>query len=158
MFSLKISLYRFKTSLMKLSIRAALSFFICSVKCPYLSSVKAAVAFELEEQILPKMALLVSMPVRRPGTLCVGAAGNNRKPAPFFHPADKLAAVITFIGQNQLASQVKRFQQSLCHTDVIAIPAEEQKTQWTPKTIRYRMDFRCQVSPAPAGFFVVSLF
>ncbi len=119
---------------------------------------KTAVVFELEEQILHKMALLVSMPVYRSGTLCVDAAGNNHNPAPFFHPADKLVAVITFIGQNQLASQVKRFQQSLCHADVIAIPAGEQKTQWIPKPIRYRMDFRCQASPAPSGFFVVSLF
>lgn len=123
-----------------------------------ISGGKTAVIFEFEEQILHKMALLVCMSVCRSGMPRVDAAGNDRDPAPFFHPADKLVAVITFIGQNQLASQVKRFQQCLCHADIIAIPAGEQKAQWIPKPIRYRMDFRCQTASAPSGFFVVSPF
>ena len=123
-----------------------------------ISGGKTAVIFELEEQILHKMALLVCMPVCRSGMPCVDAAGNDHDPASFFHPADKLVAVITFIGQNQLSSQVKRSQQRLRHADIIAIPAGEQKTQWIPKPIRYRMDFRCQTAPAPSGFFVASPF
>ena len=47
---------------------------------------------------------------------------------------------------------------ALCHADVIAVSAGEQKMQWIPKPIRYRMDFRCQTSPAPSRFFVVSPF
>lgn len=43
-FSLKFSLYRFKTPFIKPSMRAALSCFIRSVKWPYLSSVNAAEA------------------------------------------------------------------------------------------------------------------
>lgn len=43
-FSLKFSFYRFKTPLIKPSMRAALSCFIRSVKWPYLSSVNAAEA------------------------------------------------------------------------------------------------------------------
>ena len=118
----------------------------------------ATVIFELEKQIFHKMALFVCVPVRMSGMLCIGAAGNDHNPAAFLHPADKLVAVITFISQNQSAFQFKRFQQSLCHTDVIAVPAGEQKTQWIPKPIRYRMDFRCQTSSASPGFFVVSPF
>ena len=53
----------------------------------------------------------------------VDTAGNDHVPASFFHPADKMVAVITFIDQNQPVSQVKWFQQRLCHTDIIAIPA-----------------------------------
>ena len=75
-----------------------------------ISGGKTAVIFELEEQILHKMALLVCMPVCRSGMPCVDAAGNDHDPASFFHSAGKLVAVITFIGQNQLASQVKRSQ------------------------------------------------
>ena len=71
---------------------------------------------------------------------------------------EKLIAVIPLAGQNQLAVQGKRFQQRPGHTDVIAVSAGEQKTQWIPKPIRYRMDFRCQTSPAPSRFFVVSPF
>ena len=93
---------------------------------------KTAVILELEEQVLHKMALLVCMPVCRSGMPCVDAAGNDHDPASFFHPADKLVAVITFIGRNQLASQVKRFQQRLCHADIIAIPAGEQKRNGFP--------------------------
>ena len=44
-FSLKFSLYRFKTPLIKPSMRAALSNFIRSVKWPYRSRVKAAEAW-----------------------------------------------------------------------------------------------------------------
>ena len=117
-----------------------------------ISGGKTAVIFELEEQILHKMALLVCMPVCRSGMPCVDAAGNDHDPASFFHPADKLVAVITFIGQNQLSSQVKRSQQRLRHADIIAIPAGEQKTQWIPKPIRYRMDFRCQTASAPSWY------
>ena len=65
-----------------------------------ISGGKTAVIFELEEQVLLKMALLVCMPVCRSGKLCVDAAGNNHDSAPFFHPADKLVAVITFVSQN----------------------------------------------------------
>lgn len=57
---------------------------------------KTAVILELEEQILHKMALLVCMPVCRSELPCVDAAGNDHDPASFFHPADKLVAVITF--------------------------------------------------------------
>lgn len=58
-FSLMFSLYRFITSLMKLSIRAALSRFMRSVTWPYLSSVKAAVAW-------PRLpcTVLISSPAR----------------------------------------------------------------------------------------------
>lgn len=58
-FSLTFSLYRFITSFMKLSIRAALSRFMRSVTWPYLSSVKAAVAW-------PKFpcTVLISSPAR----------------------------------------------------------------------------------------------
>ena len=65
-----------------------------------ISGGKSAVVLELEEQILHKMALLVCVTVGLPGMLCIGAAGNDRDPAPFFHPADKLVAVITFVSQN----------------------------------------------------------
>lgn len=116
-----------------------------------ISGGKTAVIFELEEQILHEMALLVYMPVCRSGVPCIDTAGNDHDPASFFHPADKPVAVITFIGQNQLASQVKRPQQRLRHADIIAIPPGEQKTQWIPKPIRYRMDFRCQTAPARSG-------
>ena len=74
------------------------------------------------------MALLVCVPVCISGMLCVDAAGNDYDPAPFFHPVDKLIAVIPLVGQNQLAVQGKRFQQRLGHADIIAIPAGEQKT------------------------------
>ena len=123
-----------------------------------ISGGKTAVIFELEEQILHKMALFVCVPVCRSGMPCVDTDGNDHDPVSFFHPADKLVAVITFISQNQLVSQVKRFQQRLFHANIIAIPAGEQKTQWIPKPIRYRMDLRCQTVPTPSGFFVVSPF
>lgn len=104
------------------------------------------------------MAFLVCMPVCVSGTLCADAAGNDNNPATFFYPVNEFIAVVSLVGQNQPAAQIKRLQQSLCHTDVIAVPAGEQKAQWIPKPIRYRMDFRRQTSPAPPRFLVISPF
>ena len=59
LFSLMFSLYRFRTSFMNPSMRAALSCFMRSVKCPYRSSVKAAEAWPR----LPWM-VLTSSPAR----------------------------------------------------------------------------------------------
>ena len=58
-FSLKFSFYRFKTPLIKPSMRAALSCFIRSVKWPYLSRVNAAEA-------CPRLpcTVLISSPAR----------------------------------------------------------------------------------------------
>ena len=75
------------------------------------------------------MAFLVCVPVCISGMFCVDAAGNDHNSAPFFHPVEKLIAVIPLAGQNQLAVQGKRFQQRLGHTNVIAVSAGEQKTQ-----------------------------
>ena len=123
-----------------------------------ISGGKTAVVFKFEEQLLHQMTLLACMPVGMSGMFCIDAAGNDHDSASFFHPTDKLVAVITLIGQNRFVPQVKRFQRSLCYADVIAVPTGKQKTQWVPQPIRHRMDFRCQTTPAPPGFFVVSPF
>ena len=87
-----------------------------------ISGGKTAVVFKFEEQLLHQMTLLGCMPVGISGMFCVDAAGNDHDSALFFHPADKLVPVITLIGQNQFVPQVKRFRQSLCYADVIAVP------------------------------------
>ena len=48
------------------------------------------------------------------------AAWNYRNSTPFLQPTYKLITVIAFICQYEFAIQIKRLQQSLCHTDVIA--------------------------------------
>ena len=97
-----------------------------------ISGSTATVIFELEEQIFHKMALLVCVPIGMSGMLCVDAAWNHYNPASFFHPADKLAAVITFICQNQPASQVKRFQQSLAIQMSLRFPLESKNRNGFP--------------------------
>ena len=62
------------------------------------------------------------------------------------------------LSQYEFAIQIKRLQQSLCHTDIVSVPTGEQKAQWIPKPIRYRMDFRGQAPSAPSGFLVISPF
>lgn len=74
-----------------------------------ISGGKTAVVFELEEQILNQMALLVCVPVCVSGMLCIDAVGNDYDPSSSSYPANKFVAVITLIGQNQPASQVKWF-------------------------------------------------
>ena len=119
---------------------------------------KTAIVLELKEQVFYKMALLVCVPICMSGVLCSGTVGNEYNTTLLLHPVNKFVAVITLICQDQFASQFKRFQQSLCHTDVIAVPAGKQKSQWIPKPIRYRMDFCCQASSASSGFLLVSPF
>ena len=104
------------------------------------------------------MTLFICVPIRVSGMLCVGTAGNDHNPTSFFHPANELVTVLAFIRQDHLTSQFKRLQQTLCHTDVIAVSAGEQKMQRIPKPIRYRMDFCRLTSPAPSGFFVIPPF
>ena len=73
------------------------------------------------------MAFLVRMPVCISRPLCADAAGNDNDPATFFYPVNEFIAVVSLVGQNQPAPQIKRLQQSLCHADVIAVPTGEQK-------------------------------
>ena len=82
------------------------------------------------------------MPVSFSGMFGNDTAGNYRNSTPFLQPTYKLIAVIAFICQYEFAIQIKRLQQSLCHTDIVSVPTGEQKAQWIPKPIRYRMDFR----------------
>ena len=104
------------------------------------------------------MAFFVSMPVTISGMFGSDTVWNYCNSAPFLKPTYKLIAVIAFICQYEFAIQIKRLQQSLCHTDIVSVPTGEQKAQWIPKPIRYRMDFRGQAPSAPSGFLVVSPF
>lgn len=88
------------------------------------------------------MPLFVDKPVGISGVFGRNAAGNDNNAAPRFYPTYKLVAVVSLIGKEQPARQIKRLQQCLCHTNIVAIPAGKQKMQWIPKPIRYRMDFR----------------
>ena len=104
------------------------------------------------------MAFFVSMPISLSGMFGNATAWNYCNSAPFLQPTYKLIAVIVFICQYEFAIQIKRLQQSLCHTDIVSFPTGEQKAQRIPKPIRYRMDFRGQAPSAPSGFLVVSPF
>ena len=104
------------------------------------------------------MAFFVCVPVSFSGMFGNDTAGNYRNSTPFLQPMYKLIAVIAFICQYEFAIQIKRLQQSLCHTDIVSVPTGEQKAQWIPMPIRYRMDFRGQAPSAPSGFLVISPF
>ena len=104
------------------------------------------------------MAFFVSIPVSLSGMFCSDTTWNYRNSTLFLQPMYKLIAVIAFICQYEFAIQIKRLQQSLCHTDIVSVPTGKQKAQWISKSIRYRMDFRGQASPAPSDFLVISTF
>ena len=89
------------------------------------SSSEAAVVFEFEEQIFHQMAFFVSMPVSFSGMFGNDAAWNYRNSTPFLQPTYKLITVIAFICQYEFAIQIKRLQQSLCHTDIVSVPTGE---------------------------------
>ena len=90
-----------------------------------MSGGKAAVVFEFEEEIFHQMAFFVSMPVTISGMFGSDTVWNYCNSAPFLQPTYKLIAVIAFICQYEFAIQIKRLQQSLCHTDIISVPARE---------------------------------
>ena len=81
------------------------------------------------------------MPVRISGRFGGNSAGNYDNSAPVLDPTNKFIAVITFICKDQLSAQIKRFQQCLCHANIIPVAVRQQKMQWITKPIRYRMDF-----------------
>lgn len=78
------------------------------------------------------MALLVCVPVCLPGMLCVGAAGNDHDPAPFFHPADKFVAVITFVSQNQPAPRSNGSSSACAIQMSLRFPLESKKRNGFP--------------------------
>ena len=49
------------------------------------------------------MPFFVYVPICFSWVLCIATAGNNRNSAAFLNPANKLVAVIAFIGKNQLS-------------------------------------------------------
>lgn len=104
------------------------------------------------------MPLFVGVPVSFSGMFGDDAAGNHYNAATLLHPVNKLVAVVALVREDQLSRQIKGFQQCLRHANVIAVPTCQQKTQWIPKPIRYRMDLRGQPSPASPGGFVVCPF
>ncbi len=107
--------------------------------------------FEFEEEIFHQVVFFVSMPVSLSGGGSE-TGWNYCNSTPFLQPTYKFNAVIAFICLYEFAVQIKGFQPSLCHTDIISIPAGEQKALWIPKPIRYHMDFRGQAPSAPSGF------
>lgn len=99
------------------------------------------------------MPFFVSVPVCISGAFCVHTAGNYHNSTAFLYPTNEFGTVVSFISQDQFSGKIKRFQQFLCHADIMTIAAGEQKTQWISKPIRYRMDLCCQTSSATPGFF-----
>lgn len=73
------------------------------------------------------MPFIVDVPVNISRVLGNNAAGNYNNTATLFNPANKFVAVIAFISENQLAAQIKWFQQSFRKTDIIAIATGENK-------------------------------
>ena len=124
----------------------------------FISGGKAAIVFQFEEQLFHQMTFFVCMPVSFSGMLGNDTAGENHNSASFLQPAYKLIAVIAFVCQYEFAVQIKGFQQSLCHANIVSGSAGEQKAQRIPEPIRYRMDFCGQASSAPSGFLVIPPF
>ena len=67
------------------------------------------------------MAFFVSIPVSLSGMFGSDTAWNYRNSTLLLQPMYKLIAVIAFICQYEFAIQIKRFQQSLCHTDIVVL-------------------------------------
>lgn len=88
------------------------------------------------------MAFLVRMPVCISGTLCVNAAGNDNDPATFFYPVNEFIAVVSLVGQNQPAPQIKRLQPCRCHCG----------SHWRTKSV-----MGSQAHPLPHGLSSSSL-
>ena len=64
------------------------------------------------------------------------AAWNYRNSTPFLQPTYKLITVIAFICQYEFAIQIKRLQQSLCHTDIVSVPRFA--TRYEKKALYFR--------------------
>lgn len=93
------------------------------------------------------------MPIYISGTFCVHTTGNYYNSTTFFYPTNEIATVVSLISQHSFSGQIKRFQQFLCHADIMAIATGKQKTQWISKPIRHRMDFCRQTSSTSPSFF-----
>ena len=90
-----------------------------------------------------------------PGSLT--ALDHDNGPA-FLQPVYKAVTVISLVRDHILTPQIKRFQQLLRMANIITVPWRRQKPQRVSWSIRSRMDFRAQSSPAASQCFVALLF
>ena len=84
---------------------------------------------EFQKQVLNQVPFLVAVPICITRMLCGNAARDDGNPSSCFNPMDEFIAVISLIGNDEFAAQIKGFQQFLSQADVIAITAGQDEPQ-----------------------------